>query len=426
MQNAIDANSKYILKLNIIFNVLDGGFFGFAMGFASFVTIIPLFVSTLTDSAVIIGLVPAIHNMGWQLPQLLIANKVAQKTRYKPMVLLMTIHERLPFLGLALVAFFMGTMSQKLALYITFIILIWQGLGSGFTANPWQSMIAKIIPPHLRGTFIGSQASAANLLASVSAIIAGILLDRFEYPINFTFCFGLNCIAMVISWIFLAQVREEEKPNSIEIHSRKNFWDSIKKIIRKESKFRWFIIVRWLSQFAVMAFAFYTVYAVKKLGMNEIQVGLMTSVYMGSQIIANPIMGFIGDHYSHRIVMQLGMFSAFVSALLAVFAPTPSLFYLIFLLAGIANVAVWNTALAMTIEFGEDHEKPYYIGLANTVVAPMTILAPVFGGWLADTLNYSSTFFAASIGGLLTILALQILHHHKPQKMTSPYNQLSN
>ena len=167
----MDSNAKKTLKLNFLFNILDGGFFGLAMGFASFVTILPLFVSKLTDSAILIGLVPAIHNMGWQLPQLLIANRVAQKTRYKPMVLFMTINERLPFLGLAILAGLIGHFGQKHALIITFIFLIWQGLGSGFTANPWQSMIAKIIPPHLRGTFIGIQASASNLLASISAII---------------------------------------------------------------------------------------------------------------------------------------------------------------------------------------------------------------------------------------------------------------
>jgi hypothetical protein len=82
----MEIEQKKILRFNFIFNLLDGGFFGFALGFSSFVTIIPLFVSTLTDSAILIGLVPAIHNMGWQLPQLLVANKVAQKPRYKPMV----------------------------------------------------------------------------------------------------------------------------------------------------------------------------------------------------------------------------------------------------------------------------------------------------------------------------------------------------
>jgi MFS family permease len=170
-----------------------------------------------------------------------------------------------------------------------------------------------------------------------------------------------------------------------------------------------------ISQFAVMSFAFYTVYAVTRLGMSEIGVGLMTSVYTGSQIIANPIMGYVGDRYNHRLVMLMGMVSALASSLIAIYAPSPNWFYLAFLLAGIANIAVWNTALAMTIEFGKDHEKPFYIGLANTIVAPMTMLAPVFGGWLADNYNYSTTFLCAAIGGILTIAALQVLRKQIPK-----------
>jgi len=52
------------LRYNFFVNLTDGAFFGAALGFASFVTIIPLFVSTLTDSAILIGLIPAIHAMG--------------------------------------------------------------------------------------------------------------------------------------------------------------------------------------------------------------------------------------------------------------------------------------------------------------------------------------------------------------------------
>lgn len=51
-------------RYNFIINVLDGGFFGSALGFASFVTVLPLFVSTLTDSAILIGLASAIHSVG--------------------------------------------------------------------------------------------------------------------------------------------------------------------------------------------------------------------------------------------------------------------------------------------------------------------------------------------------------------------------
>src|SRR5688572_24078770 len=92
------------LRYNITTGMLDGGFFGMAVGFASFGTILPLFVASMTDSATLIGLVPAVHSAGWLLPQLFTANYTARLRRYKPTVLLASIHERLPFLGLVVVA----------------------------------------------------------------------------------------------------------------------------------------------------------------------------------------------------------------------------------------------------------------------------------------------------------------------------------
>ena len=69
---------RKILRHNLVFNLLDGAFFGFGLGFASFSTILPLFVSTMTNSALLIGLIPAIHNVGWQFPQLLTAKRISR------------------------------------------------------------------------------------------------------------------------------------------------------------------------------------------------------------------------------------------------------------------------------------------------------------------------------------------------------------
>ncbi|MEH2169945.1 MAG: hypothetical protein V7K41_25495 [Nostoc sp.] len=102
------------LRHNFTVNVIESGFFGFGSGFASFFTILPLFVSTLTDSALLIGLIPAIPRLGWQLPQLLTTNKVARLQCYKPTVMLSTIHQKLPFLGLALVALLQLQLNHQL------------------------------------------------------------------------------------------------------------------------------------------------------------------------------------------------------------------------------------------------------------------------------------------------------------------------
>lgn len=394
------------LRFNFIVNILDGGFFGFGIGFASFVTVLPLFVSTLTDSAILIGLIPAIHVVGWQLPQLFMARRVARLPRFKPMVLQLTIQERVPYLGLAAIAWFSPRLGPQLALGLTFLMLIWQGLGGGFTATAWQSMIGKIIPPNRWGLFFGSQAAAANLLASLSAVLAGLILERLASPMDFTLCFLFTVAAMAVSWFFLAQTREVQSPPAAAEPGLAAAQISLRAILRRDAAFRWFLVVRVLYQLATMGFAFYTVYAVRIHGLSEAMAGLLTGVLTIVQTAANPLLGWLGDRWGHRTAMGIGALAAILSALAAWGAPSAAWFYLVVILAAFANVAFWTIGLAMTLEFGSEVERPAYIGLSNTLIAPSAFLAPLFGGWLADRAGYPATFMASALGGVATLLVL--------------------
>ncbi len=399
------------LRHNLVYNIADGAFFGLAIGFASFVTVIPLFVSTMTDSAMLIGLIPAIHNAGWQFPQLFTSGWVAGQRRIKPLVLGLTIIERTPFLGLALVAGFMTALGKPLALALTFGLLIIQGMGAGLTANPWTSMIGKIIPSDRRGAFFGVQAAASNMLASVSAFIAGVFLEKLPSPLDYILCFMSCCAAMIISWFFLMQTREEEHvPLALNAASplRASFWKDLVRILRRDRPFRWFLTGRIASQFAIMAFAFYTVYAVRRHGVSEIVVGGMTTTLLVGQIVGNIAMGWIGDRWSRKGIMEIGLVSAAAAALLAWWAPSAGWFYLVYALSALGNVAVWTIGLTMSLEFGEEAERPVYIGLANTLVAPANIVAPVIGGWLADLYGYPSAFLVSAAGGLTAALIFHL------------------
>ncbi len=397
------------LRHNLAANILDGAFFGLGIGLASFVTVIPLFVSTLTSSAILIGLIPAIHNMGWQLPQLLTANRVARLYRFKPMAMWMTINERVPFLGLALVAWALPSLDRSVALIITFALLIWQGLGGGLTANAWQSMISKIIPPRQRGTFFGSQSAAANLMASGSAIVAGLVLEHYGSPFGFTLCFLGACVALSISWFCMNATREPAMAPQKAPESPRVFWKGVRVILRRDQDFVWFLVARMLAQVAMVGFAFYIVYIVRRFGADEALAGVMTGVLMATQIAANPICGWIGDRSGHRLVMLIGAVTAAVGATIAWWASDVNWFFLVLILSGIANAAFWTTSLALTLEFGSTGERPAHIGLANTLVAPSTILAPFLGGILADAAGYPTAFLSSVVGSLLTIAILTFL-----------------
>jgi len=407
------------LKFNMIVNILDGAFFGLAIGFASFVTIIPLFVSTMTGSAIVIGLIPAIHSVGWQLPQLFTSRWVSRQKLFKPLVMWLTTLERLPFLGLAFVAWLTPVTQESTTLSLIFMLLVFQGLGAGLTANPWQSMIAKIIPSDRRGTFFGVQTAAADLLASVGAVMAGSLLQRHDSPFDFTACFLLSFLALIISWFFLGMTREP-KSESMAIQSPfiiEGFWEHLAGILRRDKNFRQFLIARAISFLSIMGYAFYTVYAVKELGVSELEAGWMTGIYMAVQIVANIVMGWAGDHWNHRVVMMVGLLAATLSAFFAFLAPSASWFYLVFTLAAIGNAAIWTIGISMTLHFGSEIERPAYVGLGNTLVAPANILAPFLGGWLADIAGYPATFLASAIGGLISIGVFYWLVHDPLKKI---------
>jgi MFS family permease len=405
------------VPFNFIVNVLDGGFFGLGLGFASLTTVIALFVSNMTDSAVLIGLIPAIHVMGWQLPQIFTAQRVSRQKRYKPMVMFFTVHERLPFLGLAIVSWFIPNIGPKIALILTFILLVWQGLGGGFTANAWQNMIGKIIPRERWGVFFGLQSAAGNLLSSVGVGIAGVLLENSVDNNGFTLCFLLAVGAFIISYFALVITREEESQPIHQVTERNEFWQDVRAIFKRDVNFRWFVVMRILAQLGTVGFSFYTVYVVRFYGVDEATAGILAAVTMVFQTLFNPIMGWLGDRWSHRGVMALGMLAAAISAILARWAPSVGWFYLAYSLAGIAYVATWTIALAMSLEFGKEHEKPAYIGMANTFIAPTAMLIPILAGWLADTVGYGATFTVTALGAVLTVIVLSFILHDHPKRI---------
>ncbi|HXF85603.1 MAG TPA: MFS transporter [Anaerolineales bacterium] len=409
------------LKHNVLVNLADGSFFGLALGFASFSTILPLFVASMTDSATLIGLVPAIHSAGWLFPQLFTAGHVARLRQYKRTVLLMTIHERAPFLGLALLALVLPFLGVQAGLILTFLMLIWQGLGGGFTANAWTSMISKIIPAESRGTFFGFQAALANLFISVSAVGAGYVLDYFAFPWDFSACFLIASLFFTLSWFALALTREPEDTEKQIPDTPSHFWEDAKRILAQDKNFRWFLVARILAQFATMGFSFYIIYALRAFDMTEVIAGYLTATLTLSQTIANAGMGWLGDRWGHRSMVILGAVSAFLSSLFAWMATSIVWFYPIFILAGLANVSIWTISMAMTVDFGNEANRPIYIGLSQTLTAPATIFAPLLGGWLVDAAGFIPTFWmSVLLSGILIGVLVFLVKDPRTERQAPP------
>jgi MFS family permease len=244
-------------------------------------------------------------------------------------------------------------------------------------------------------------------MTSIGAVLGGLLLGVLPYPYNFAACFAIAALAMGISYLFLAQTREQKRSVT---QSEPANWQTFRReawaVLRNDGNFRWFILARVLSQFARMALAFYTIYATRTYDMPPEVAGIMTGILSLTQMFASPIVGWLGDQFGNRLVLAGGTLLMVISVMLAMFAPSLEWFYFVFALVGLTNAVQWTSMLAITVEFGTDENRAYYIGLSNTLIAPATLIAPLIGGWLADSVGFASAFHVSIVGGILSIIVL--------------------
>jgi MFS family permease len=227
---------------------------------------------------------------------------------------------------------------------------------------------------------------------------------------------------MVLSFIFLALTKEESiSPVSNPAEDEIPFREKLKGILRTDKDFRWYILARMLTQFGTMGFAFYTIYAVKEFGVDERLIGFLTGLLLFTEVAVNPILGWLGDRRGHLLTLQIGIVATIVSVLLAMGAQGVAWFFPIFILAGIANVAAWTVPLSMTLEFSSETQRPAYIGLSNTLIAPSTFLAPLIAGYMIDNISYQAAFLASAIAGVVTLLVLIMGVKDPRKRQTSPH-----
>src|SRR5262245_46502716 len=96
-----------LVRWNFVANVCDGGLFAMAMSFVSLQTVLPVFVKKIGGSSVAVGLIPVLWTVGFNFPQIFVANFGQHFVHKKPLVLATAMLQRIPWLLLAVISYFM-------------------------------------------------------------------------------------------------------------------------------------------------------------------------------------------------------------------------------------------------------------------------------------------------------------------------------
>ena len=313
---------------NYSVNLLDGVFFWFGLSFVSSATILPLFVSKLSDSPVPIALLAVLAQSSWFLPQLFAAGITERIPRMKPIVInLGFFTERLPIVLLP-VAALISLSNPLLALVLFFVVYAWHGFGAGLIAPAWSNMLARCFAVEKRGRFFGITSFIGTGLGTLGAFVSGWLLDTFPYPTNFVYIFTIAGLAVFVSWAFLALTREPAgRDHEVPLPLRQQGQSRRKMlaIVKGDHNFRRFLIARVLSSFAAMGEGFLTVAAVRHWQVSDGTVAYFTAAMLLGQTGGNLLAGFVADRWGHKLSLELSYLGLTISFALAWLAPRPHL-----------------------------------------------------------------------------------------------------
>jgi len=386
-------------RWNFIFNVLDGSTFWFGYSFLAPAVILPLYISHFTDSKLLIGLVAMIGTGFWLGPQLFTANWVEHTpVKVRIMIRQGLFLERLPLLILPLATWLLIGKPVP-ALMAFFLLYSWHSFGAGLTAVAWQDMIGKIIPVERRGIFFGFTNFLGSATGVVGAVVAAWLLDRYDFPYGFIICFAVAGIFVIISYLFIAQTREPALLTQHEPVTFRQYWAKLPVVLKKDRNFSNFLTTLVVFNLGGMAWGFLAVYALQHWGLPDGKVGQFGVALLIGQSVFNLAFGSLADRKGYKLVLELSALLAALSILLAVLAPHPNWFYIVFMLRG-ASLAGGYLSMMFVMEFCTPDIRPTYIGLSNTLSGIVLAIAPLLGGLIASLVGYPALFMVALVLGL--------------------------
>ncbi len=251
----------------------------------------------------------------------------------------------------------------------------------------------------LRGRLFATRQVLGAGLGMVGGGVVATVLRHLPFPQNFALLFFLAFVVMMCSYVFLVLLKEtEDSPRAAPLSSR-NYLTQLPQMLRQQSSYRRFLVADALLMTTTMASAFYTVNAFRRFSLSDAYAGTFTMVMMSSSLVGNLFFGYLADRLGHKTNLVVAVLATAVSCVLAIKAPNPRVYCLVFVGASLAAGLMGISRLSIIAEFASEAERPTYIALTNMLTSWFA-LSGVAAGWIADHMGMEFVFALTAILGL--------------------------
>jgi len=384
---------------------------GYPLGFSliSSSTIIPLLLTTLGASNVVVGMAPALGNLGLFLPGVFSAPYMERTPIKKRIMVGFGLLERAFILLIAAMVLIWGVARPSWAIIGFLIAWTLSSVAAGVNLPAYFAMLAKCIPPEARGGLFGWGGALSGIVGVAAAEYAGVVLAGLAFPGNFAVLFTAAAVILTASVVPLLWTREPPDQIAGEHRSVRQYLADAVRSAGGDREYAWAVAAIAALSFALAAASFYSTYAVRELGAGTRDVARFTAITLGSSVVGMPLLGRIADRRGHKLSLEITATCFAVAAVLALFAGSVESVYAVTLLSGIGMSGVSVSQNLLLSEFAPTHaDVPMYIVFSWLVLAPFRTGAPIVAGLVSDLASFRAMFWIALVAAATSLAVLVI------------------
>ncbi|MCF8240340.1 MAG: MFS transporter [Melioribacteraceae bacterium] len=414
-------NDKNYIKRNFFLNVLDGSVFAFGINFVSLTTILPLLVKQIGGTNISVGLIPVIWTMGFNFPQIFIANFTRKQLKKKPVVLKTAFIQRLPWLLLGVITLlFFDNVSPDTGLILFFAGFALAAVGGSVNMPAWFDLVSKVTPVNLRGRLFAVRVTLGAVFGIFAGYIAKQVLDTMVFPESYSLLFFVAFIFMMSSYVFIIFLKEETINPSKQVIRSKDFLLSLPQILRSERNYRNYLISDALMIMAGMSHGFFTVYAFDKFILSPGYAGSFTIVMTLATVFGSILFGFLADRKGHRVNLMFAALFTLTACVTAIIVNQVELYYLVFVFSALTISLIQVSRLTIIAELSNDEERPTYVALTNLITVPFTLIG-IAGGVIANNYGYEPVFIISAVFALLAFFWIKYMMYEPRKKQHATF-----
>ncbi len=379
-------------------------------------TVVASLVGGLTgNSAFAVGAAAALARFGWLFPQLFVAYHAQRHARRLPFYVAGAFGRVACLIGLAGLLWLAPAPTGTSTVVLFFALWTVYAFVSGLVAVPYNDIVGRSIPSDRRSRMLALRFFGGGLLTLTVALAAHRVLAALPFPLGHATLLLLGAallLASAVSFVSAGEPRASPPPSAAL--SFRGFLRQGASTLRRDHRFRLFVVAQWFGSAAALALPFYVLLAARPTQ----DVALLLGAQTVGALLSNPLWGWWGDRLGKRSLLEgaaaLGMLAPLLAlAWIAGVGRQEEVgalpyFAAVFALLGAAGNGGTIAMLGYLMEISPDERRPAYSGYFNALVAPAALL-PMAGGAVAQAGSLATVFMVSLVAAALQFLAVRRL-----------------